>query len=169
MSWIAHRRGPSLYEGWAALGWSFTALVGAGLLGALALPGTSPTPFGHYTRADFLKPEWLVLATLLAYPVYLASRSSWWVAVPVAAILSAQSWCVVDSAVDAMRLAGVAGSADAGWYALAAAQVGVYAVAAAAGCAACLGRRRWLRRMRALAPELAASAEEPVEQAPAWP
>jgi hypothetical protein len=158
---------PSTYDGWVALGWSALALVGAGILGALALPGTTPAPFTDYTRGDFLRPEWLVLATLLAWPVFCAARASWWVAVPVVATLSAQSWYVADTAVDSLRQAGI-GAGSSGWYLVAIGQVVVFVAVGLVGAWRCVVRRRWLRRMRRLVPELAQTRLHEGDELPAW-
>lgn len=169
MAWAAQRRQPSAFDGLAALGWSFVALLGAGILGTLALPGTVPSPYDEFSRGDFLRPEWLVLATLLAYPVYVAAKASWLVAVPVVVIVSAQSWYVVDTALDSMREAGVAGSIDVALYALVVGQITVFVVAATVGLSRCLSRRRWTRQMRRLVPELADIRIVNDEESRAWP
>jgi hypothetical protein len=169
MAWAVQRREPSTFDGWVALGWSFAVLVGAGILGTLALPGTVPHAYDEFSRGDFLRPEWLVLATLLAYPVYLASRANWFVAVPVVAIVSAQSWYVVDTALESMHQAGVAGSSDVVWYALVVGQIAVFVVAGSVGLWRCLSRRRWTRQMRRLVPELAHIRVVSGEESPAWP
>ena len=169
MAWAVQRRQPSTFDGWVALGWSFGVLVGAGILGTLALPGTVPHPYDEFSPGDFLHPEWLVLATLLAYPVYLASRASWLVAVPVVVIVSAQSWYVVDTALESMDRAGVTGSSDVLWYALVVVQIAAFVVAGTAGLLRCVSRRRWTRQMRRMVPELAHVRVVTDEESPAWP
>jgi hypothetical protein len=167
MARLAQGRQPSVLDGWVALGWGGLALLGAGILGALSVPETTPSPFTDYARGDFLRPEWLVLATLLAWPVFWASRASWLVALPVVAIMSAESWYVVDTAFDAMHQAGIGGS-SAGWFLFAAVQAGIFAAAGIAGACHCVARRRWTRRMRRLVPELADSRLFEADELPAW-
>jgi hypothetical protein len=152
----AQRRTTSSSDGWRAVGWSTVALLAAGALGALALPSTSPTPFTTFERSDFVRPEWLVLATLLAYPVYLAARSHWIVAAPLVAILAAENWYVVDTALDSLHQVGLtAPTRDALLVGFVALQAALFAATAVVGGWRCLERSRWLRRMRRLVPELA--------------
>jgi hypothetical protein len=155
----AQRRLPSSSDGWAAVGWSVLALLAAGVLGALALPGTTPRPFTAFTSTDFLRAEWLVLATLLAYPIYRAARAHWLAALPVAAIVSAENWYVVDTGLDALHTLELAAPAsDAMLDGLVAGQAVLFTAVAMVGGWQSIERGRWLRRMRRLMPELADAA-----------
>ena len=151
MSWRDADAPPPGPDGWRTLGWSCAALGCAGLLSALALTGTTPTPYGHFTSGDFFDPQWWVLASLAAYPLFLASRSSWRVAMPLTVIVVAQMGYIVNQAVSAMSAAGIATNADRLWYLVWAVQSIAMVGAAAAGARLSLRARRWERRMRKIA------------------
>jgi hypothetical protein len=148
MSWRDADTPPPGPDGWRTLGWSCAALGCAALLSAFALPGTTPTPFGAFTSGDFFRPQWWVLASLAAYPLFFASRSSWRVALPLTAIVIAQMGYIVNRAVSDMTVAGVATQADRLWYAVWVVQSVMMIGAAAAGARMSLRARRWERRMR---------------------
>ena len=148
MSWRDEDSPPPGPDGWRTLGWSCAALLCAGLLSALALPGTTPTPFGDFTSGDFFRPQWWVLSSFAAYPLFFASRSSWRVAVPLVAVVVAQLGYIVNRAVSDMSIAGLAGGPERLWYAAWAVQSLVMIVAAGAGARMSLRARHWERRMR---------------------
>jgi hypothetical protein len=151
MSWRDADTPPPGPDGWRTLGWSCLALGCAGILSAIALTGTSPTPYGTFSPSDFFHPQWWVLASLAAYPLYFASRSSWRVALPLTAIVVAQMGYIVNHAVSDMAAAGIATDGQRLWYAAWAVQSLVMVGAAAAGARVNLRARRWERRMRRLA------------------
>jgi hypothetical protein len=169
MAWPPQRRQPSTGDGWVALGWSLGALLAAGVLATLASPGTTPEPYTLFAPRDFIRPEWLVLATFIAFPLFLASRERWWVAIPVFTLLSAESWYVVDSAVGSLHQVGLTSPGrDIALYVLLGCQVAVFAAAAWVGARQSLVRRRWLRQMRRVVPDLA-QFDAPNDPArPAW-
>jgi hypothetical protein len=134
----------------------------------MALTGTNPTPYGHFTMGDFFRPQWWVLASFAAYPLFFASRSSWRVAVPLTAIVVAQMGYIVTHAVSVMTEAGFAPDAVRLGYAARAVQSAVMIGAAAAGARISLRNRRWERRMRKLAGPDRPMPREPVEDLPGW-
>jgi uncharacterized protein (TIGR03382 family) len=169
MGWLADRS-PSGPDGWSAAGWSAFALLLAGLLGALALPGTRPQRFTAFDPSDFLRVQWLVLATLLVYPVYLAARSHWLAALPLVVIVSAESWYVVNTGLDALHEVDLAAPVSDGLlYALVTSQTALLAWAGLLGGWQSFRRRRWLRRMRRLVPELAAPGHAGTQSSIAGP
>jgi hypothetical protein len=150
-------------DGWRTLGWSCAALAGAGILSALALTGARAAAYGHFTSGDFFRPEWWVLASFAAYPLYFASRSSWRAALPLTAIIVAQMYYIVDSAVSTMTAAGIATDADRLWYVAWILQSTAMVGAAVAGARVSVRDRRWERRMRRAVgdgPTLGADAAE---------
>jgi hypothetical protein len=148
MSWRDADTPPPGPDIWRTLGWSCAAIGCAGILSALALTGTSPTPYGHYTPDDFFRAEWWVVASFTAYPLFFASRSSWRVALPLTVLVVAQMGYIVNRAVSDMAIAGVATGAHRLWYVAWAVQSLVMVAAAAAGSRISLRNRRWERRMR---------------------
>jgi hypothetical protein len=148
MSWRDADAPPPEPDGWRSLGWSCAALGCAGILSAVALPGTEPTAYGHHVASDFFRPQWWVLASLAAYPLFLAARSSWRVAVPLTAIIVAQMFYIVHTAVAAMAAANIATDADRLWFVAWAVQSLALAGAGAAGARISLRDRRRERRMR---------------------
>jgi hypothetical protein len=168
MSWRDADTPPPGPDGWRTLGWSCAALACAGLLSALALTGTTPTPYGNFSADDFFRPQWWVFASFSAYPLYFASRSSWRVALPVTAIVVAQMGYIVNRALTDMSIAGIATNADRLWYVAWAVQSLAMIVAAAAGARISLRHRRWERRMRRLAGPDRPIRPEPVDDLPGW-
>jgi hypothetical protein len=168
MSWRDADSPPPGPDIWRTLGWSCAALACAGLLAGLALTGTKPAPYRQFTSDDFFRPEWWVVASLAAYPLFFASRSSWRVALPLTAIVVAQMGYVVNRAVSDMAMAGIATDADRLWYAAWAVQSFVMVAAAAAGARVSLRNRRWERRMRRLAPPARPVPVKPVDDLPRW-
>jgi hypothetical protein len=150
------------------MGWSCLALACAGLLSAVALTGTDPKPFVEYGTSDFFRPQWWVLASLAAYPLFFASRSSWRVALPLAALVIAQMGYIVNRAVSDMAAVGIAGDAERLWYVAWVVQSLAMLAAAIAGARISLRNRRWERRMRRLAPPDRAIPKTPVEDLPGW-
>jgi hypothetical protein len=141
-----------------AVAWMLGVLLVAGLLYTVCLAKTLVAPFEPYTHRDFLRGEWLLLGTLLALPIYRASRTRWWTALPLAVVPSAQVIFIASSAVGAFERAGIAHATDRAWYVVAAAQTAVFATAAGVGAARNLADRRWLRLVKALSAEPTSAA-----------
>jgi hypothetical protein len=144
-------------------------IASAGLLSVPALPGTHPHPYGDFTSADFFRPQWFVLATLAAYPLFFAARSSWRVAVPLVAIVLAQMGYVVHEGLSQMAAAGVQTAADRLWYLALAGQSLAMISAAAAGARVNLRTRRWERRMRRLVGRDAPAWVDSADDRPGFP
>jgi hypothetical protein len=168
MSWRDADTPPPGPDGWRTLGWSCAALACAGLLSIPALTGTDPNPYGHYTAADFFRPQWWVLASFAAYPLFFAARSSWRVALPLVAIVVAQMGYVVHEALAQMHAAGLAAGDDRIWYAAWAVQSVAMIAAAAAGARINLRQRRWERRMRKLVGSDVADGLGAANDRPEW-
>jgi hypothetical protein len=138
------------------------------LLSALALTSTTPTPYGEFTAGDFFHPQWWVIASFSAYPLYFASRSSWRVALPLTVIVVLQMGYIVNRALSNMSLAGITTDADRLWYVAWAVQSLAMIAAAAAGARVSLRARRWERRMRRAAGPARAPLPEAADDMPGW-
>ena len=168
MSWRDADSPPPGPDGWRTVGWSCAALACAGILSGLALTGTNPAPYGQFVASDFFHPQWWVLASFAAYPLFFASRSCWWAAVPLTAIVVAQMGYVVNRAVSDLTAAGIATDADRLWYVAWGVQSAAMIGAAAAGARISLRDRRWERRMRRVAGPDHVVRREPVDDMPGW-
>jgi hypothetical protein len=168
MSWRDADTPPPGPDVWRTLGWSCAALGSAGILSALALTGTNPAPYGHYTSGDFFRPEWWVVASFTAYPLFFACRSSWRVALPLTVLVVMQMGYIVNRAVSDMAIAGIATNADRLWYAAWAVQSLAMVGAAAAGARISLRNRRWERRMRKATRPVRRARAVSVDDMPGW-
>jgi len=143
-----------------AVAWMLGVLVVSGLLFTLCLPGTVQSRYETYAPRDLLHGEWLLIGSLLALPIYRASRTWWWTAIPLAVVPGAQMVFIASSAVAALQRAGVDDLSDRAWYVLAAAQAAVFAGAAVVGAARDLADRRWLRLVNSLTASPGTSASQ---------
>jgi hypothetical protein len=168
MSWRDADTPPPGPDGWRTLGWSCAALIGAGVLSGLALTGANPATYGDHTASEFFRPQWWVLASFTAYPLFFACRSSWRVALPLTAIVVAQMGYIVNHAVSDLVTAGIASDLDRMWYAAWVVQSAMMVGAAGAGARISLRNRRWERRMRRFAGPDHAFRAEPVDDMPGW-
>ncbi len=132
---------------WMPFVWTMTVVMGAVLVGTLALPQTAAYIDGPLSARMLFHPEWLVVATLLALPIYRASRISWRAALLVVPIAGAQVLYVADVAVSTLHAAGLTNPLDPGWYALAFAQAAIFLTVGIVGAARNAADRRWVRRM----------------------
>lgn len=130
--------------------WMLTVIFGAVLAAALALPSLPAYSDETATARALFHPEWLIGATLLALPLYRAARLSWSMAVALVPIAGVHVLYIADSAVDASREAGLADGVSSGWYAVAFAQVAVFAIVGSVGAYRNLADRRFVRRMRSM-------------------
>jgi len=168
MSWRDADTPPPGPDGWRTLGWSCAALACAGTLSALALTGTNPSPYGNLRGDDLFHPQWWVLASFSAYPLFFASRSSWRVALPLTVVVVAQMGYIVNHALTDMSTAGISTDAYRLWYVAWAVQSLAMIAAAAAGARISVRTRRWERRMRRIAgPDRPVPAER-VDDMPGW-
>lgn len=144
------RRPPDDPTGWLPTVWTLVVIFGAVVAAALALPSLPEYFDGPVTARTLFHPEWFVAASFLALPLYRAARMSWRVAVVLVPIASVHMLYIADSAVDSSQRAGLADGISSGWYAVALAQVALFAIVGAVGAGRNIGDRRWERHMRAM-------------------
>lgn len=133
---------------WMPFVWTLVVVLCAVTAATLALPTFPPYVAGPITARSAFRPEWLVLATLLVLPVYRGSRISWRTSLLVVPIASIEALYVADTAVDQLQRAGFTGGSYSAWYAVAFAQVALFAGAGAVGAWRDIADRRWARMMR---------------------
>ena len=85
---------------WVAAGWLLVLALACAVVAALSLPATSMSAEPGAQARDVFRPEWLVLAAFLAYPVRRVARAS----LPLGAVAliaaSAQVVTIADTAAD---------------------------------------------------------------------
>jgi len=102
--------------------------------------------------SDVFRPEWLVLATLLALPLKRAASWRCWVGLLGLVIACVMSLVITQEAVSRVGAAGLdLGGTESVWMPLAGCQVLVFVVATASGLRQRLFVRRWQRLDRKLA------------------
>ena len=159
------RRPPDDPTGWLSTVWTLVVIFGAVVAAALSLPSLPAYVEPVSARALF-HPEWLVAASFLALPLFRAARMSWRVAVALVPIVSVHMLYIADSAVDASHQAGLADGVSSGWYAVAIAQVALFAIVGAVGAGRNVSDRRWERRMRAMTDSAGAAVGSSLAPAP---
>lgn len=133
------------------LAWLLVALLGSAAMAWLSLPQLPQFSSDVPSQGDVFRADWFVAGTLLVFPVFYASRLSWWMALPSVALPSAQAvYVAMTAALDRLRAAGLATDADLAWYAVAALQLGLFVIAGMTGARRNLGDRRLARLLRAM-------------------
>lgn len=129
--------------------WTLIVILGAVFAAGLALPGLPGYVEGPTTTArDIFHPEWLVVATLLVLPVYRAATSSWRAALLVVPVACVQVLYIADTAVTSLHKVGLTSGLFDGWYAVALAQVTLFATVGVVGARRNLIDGRWARTMK---------------------
>ena len=132
-----------------AAGWLLTLALAGVALSALSLPALSPAGEPPVQARDVFRPEWLVLAAFLTYPVRRVARAS----IPLGAVAlvaaSAQVIAIADLATERLASAGLTSSAVL-WFTVALVEVTGFLVAATGGWRRRWSDRRWERLTRRL-------------------
>lgn len=136
---------------WMPLVWSLVVVSGAAFAAALALPTLPGYANSPSTARAIFHPEWLVVSTLLVFPLYRAARSSWRAALLAVPVACAHAVYVAVTAVDALHKAGLTSGLFAGWYAVAFAQVALFVTVGVVGARRDVIDRKWVRTMRRVA------------------
>lgn len=151
MRWLEGQHRESEYPvGWLPLLWTLVVVAGAVTAATLALPSLPQSVVGPVTARALFHPEWLVVATLLVFPVYRAARHSWRTALLVVPVACVQVLYVADTAVDTLQQAGLASAWYDAWYAVAIAQATMFLAVGVVGAARDVRDRRWVRTMHKL-------------------
>lgn len=125
---------------WAAVGWLLTLAVASAALSVLSLPEPAVTSAQPPAARDLFRPEWLVLASFLAFLVRRVARASILLGALALVAASAQVLAVADWATDRLAAAGLTASAPL-WFTLAVVESLGFLAAAVSGW-----RRRWSDR-----------------------
>jgi hypothetical protein len=144
------RRPPLDPTGWMPTFWTMVVVLAAVTAAALALPSLPEYTDEPVTARDVFHPEWLITATLVVLPLYRATRMSWGLALFVVPVACLHVLYIVDTAIDASRQAGLADGVSVAWYAVAFAQIGLFAVVGAVGAFRNVADRRFARMMRSM-------------------
>ena len=142
---VANRTEPVEHTGWAAAGWFMLLVVAVALAWSLSLPVISPGVPGVPTAHQVFRLEWFLTSTALGYVVWLASRSSWRVAVPSIVLASLQVVSIADEGAHRLHTVGVATAETDLLYVAAALQVVVFVAVGVSGMRRDLADRRWAR------------------------
>ncbi len=135
---------------WVGFGWCCVALLGSAVAGWLSLPAVE-TSVGAAGVSDIVRFDWLIVATFLAYPIRRSCQARVWLGLLALAAASAQSFSVVDTAVERIETYDVAATAVGTWWAVPVLQLVCYAAFAVGGVRTRLAERRWQRLMAKLA------------------
>ena len=130
--------------------WMMVALVGSAVVASLSLPAL-PYPPVPYPNDDLFNPAWFVAGALLVFPVYLASRSCWWMALPSVVLPSAQAYYIAATAVQRYHDGGLSVTGARMWYVVTLVQVLLFASAGWVGARRNRTDRRIARLVDALA------------------
>jgi hypothetical protein len=151
MGWLAGQHHESEDPaGWRPLLWTTVVIMGAVTAATMALPSLPQTVSGQVTVRALFHPEWLVVATMLVFPVHRAVRHSWRTALLVVPVACVQVLYVADTAVDTLQQAGFASAWYDAWYAVAILQAALFLAVGVAGAARDVRDRRWVRTMHKL-------------------
>jgi len=122
------------------------------LLWSLSLPVVPQYLYEVRHLSEVFRPEWLVLATLLALPLRRVASWRCWVGLLSLVIACALSLVITDVAAERVRLVEIDPTlSESLWLPLAGCQVLVFAIATASGLRQRLFVRRWQRLDRKLA------------------
>lgn len=146
--------------GWMSTVWTLTVIFGAATAAAFALPSLPGFVEGPVTARALFHPEWMVAATFLVLPLYWAVRLSWRTALVLVPVVSAHLLYIADSAVDASRQMGLVNGISPLWYAVAFAQIGLFAIVGGVGAHRNLVDRRWVKFMKLLTTPANSSAAD---------
>jgi len=152
--------------GWMSTVWTLIVIFGAVVAAALALPSLPQFAHEPVTARALFHPEWLLAASFLVLPLYRATRMSWRAALLLVPVVCVHVLFIVDSAVEASQRAGLSDGISSGWYAVAFAQVVLFATVGAVGASRNLGDRRWVRHMRAMTDSAGSSVADSLAPAP---
>lgn len=144
------RRPPDDPTGWMSTLWTLIVMIAAVSAATLALPSLPEHVDAQVTARTLFHPEWLIAATFVVLPLYRAARLSWRLALFVVPVACLQVLYIADTAIDASRQVGLDDGVSFGWYAVAFAQVGLFAVVGAVGAYRNLADRRFLRMMQSM-------------------
>lgn len=160
------RCAPDDPTGWLATVWTLIVIFGAVIAAALALPSVPQFASEPVTAQALFHPEWLLAASFLVLPLYRATRMSWRAALLLVPVACVHVVFIADSAIDASQRAGLTDGISSGWYAVAFAQVVLFATVGAVGAGRNLSDRRWVRHMRAMTDSADSSVADSLAAAP---
>ena len=137
---------------WSATGWLLAVTALCGICDFLALPDGGVWLGMPLSGHEMFRPEWLVVATFLAFPLVRLARASMLLGLLGFALATGEMYTIVDNArerfVHNVDLFGSGPGFPMAYYALAALQGVLFAVATGIGLRRRWADRRWERMMR---------------------